>query len=356
MRYSGVAWTATGYVVDVVDGAGHRLAPTATFGRGQLPDLVAYVRHTGESAVAVVESTNGIVDGQLMAAGVTVYRADPHLLPPRRGFGSVSAVDIACAAQRDLAALTRLERRRGTQTGRENEIDSCIAGSEPASAALTAAGGCLSHGDRRRPEIALTFDDGPQPPYTGQVLDVLERYGVPATFFCVGLHAGGHPDEVVRMREQGHQLGNHTWSHPFLQELSRAELVAQVERAGDAIALAGGVPAPSVFRPPYGSRTAQVIDWLADLDTTMVLWDAEAADWAMPGADAIARRILDRARAGSVILLHDGGGDRAQTVAALPAIIEGLLVRGYRFVTVGALDQPGRERRRPVAEPAAERV
>ncbi|WP_405431245.1 polysaccharide deacetylase family protein [Micromonospora sp. NBC_00617] len=338
MRYAAVAWGADGYQVAVVDEHGRQPVELVLFGRGRLAALVAYVRTTAGSAV--VDSTNGIVDGQLMAAGLPVYRADPHVLPPRPGFGSVPAIDIARAAQRDLSALTRLERHRGTQTGREDELAAVIARSEPALAAATAAGRCLSHGDRARPEVALTFDDGPQPPYTGQVLDVLERYGVPATFFSVGLHAGGHPDELVRMREQGHQVGNHTWSHPFLQELSRTELADQVQRAGEAVATASGGPVPSCFRPPYGSRTPQVIGWLRELDPTVVLWDAEAEDWAMPGADVIARRILDRARPGSVILLHDGGGDRSQTVAALPPIIEGLLARGYRFVPVEALTPP----------------
>ncbi|MEJ3744830.1 polysaccharide deacetylase family protein [Actinomycetes bacterium KLBMP 9797] len=339
MRHAGIAWSATGYEVDVVDEGGRRAAPTAVFGPGQLPELVGYVREVADAAV--VESTNGVVDGRLMAAGVPVHRADPHVLPPRPEFGSVPAIELARAA-RDLAALTRLVRRRGTQTGREDELAARIAGSEAALASVTAAGRCLSHGARAGTAVALTFDDGPQPPYTGQVLDVLERYGVPATFFCVGLHAGGHPDELIRMREQGHQLGNHTWSHPFLQELSRTELAAQVERAGEAVATASGGPVPAVFRPPYGSRTPQVLRWLAELDPTIVLWDAEAADWAMPGAGVIARRILDQARAGSVVLLHDGGGDRRQTVAALPEIIEGLLARGHRFVTVDALAAPAR--------------
>ncbi|GAA2905321.1 hypothetical protein Acy02nite_86280 [Actinoplanes cyaneus] len=336
MRYAGIGWGPDGYQLEIIDDQGQRCAPAASFGPARIADLVAHVRRDDRVA-AVVDSTNGILDGQLMAAGVTVYRADPPLLPARPDLGSAPALDIARAAQRDPSAVRLLERHRGTQTGREDELAACIAGSEPALEALTAAGRCLSHGDREAPRVALTFDDGPQPPYTGRVLDVLERYRVPATFFCVGQHAGAFPDELVRMREQGHQLGNHTFSHPFLQELSRAQLAAQVLRAGEAVARAAGTGLPTVFRPPYGSRTPEVLGWLGELEPTTVLWDAEAADWAMPGADVIARRILDQARPGSVILLHDGGGDRQQTVAALPAIIEGLLARGYRFVPVSDL-------------------
>lgn len=337
MRYAGIGWGPDGYQVEIIDEEGRRRAPAVSFGPANIADLVAYVRASHDRIAAVVDSTNGIIDGRLMAAGVTVYRADPPLLPSRPGFGSVPAIDIARAAQRDPSAVRRLQRHRGTQTGREDELAACVASSAPALDALTSAGRCLSHGDRGTPRVALTFDDGPQPPYTGRILDVLRRYGVPATFFCVGQHAGAFPDELVRMREQGHQLGNHTFSHPFLQELSRGELAAQVLRAGEAVARAAGTEPPTVFRPPYGSRTPEVLGWLAELEVTTVLWDAEAADWAMPGADVIARRILDQARPGSVILLHDGGGDRRQTVAALPAIIEGLLARGYQLVPVAGL-------------------
>jgi peptidoglycan/xylan/chitin deacetylase (PgdA/CDA1 family) len=205
---------------------------------------------------------------------------------------------------------------------------------------MTASGRCLSHGDRARREVALTFDDGPRPPYTGRVLDVLERYGVPATFFCVGLNAGAYPEYLARMRAQGHGLGNHTWSHPFLPDLSRPQLVAQISRAGEAIAEAGDGVAPGLFRPPYGSRTPQVMDWLSEIDQTMVLWDVAPDDWMMPGADTVARNVLDQTRPGSVILLHDSGGDRSDTVAALPLIIEGLLARDYRFVLVDELRHP----------------
>ncbi|WP_428963786.1 polysaccharide deacetylase family protein [Micromonospora fluostatini] len=339
MLYSGVAWGADGYTVDVLDEAGRPARPTARFGRGRIDDLVRHLGATGDAQVTVVDSTNGILDGRLMAAGLTVYRADPPVLPPRPAFGSVPATELARAAQRDLAALTRLDPRRGTQTGREHDLETGIAASADALGALTAAGRVLSHGDRDRPEVALTFDDGPQPPYTGRVLDVLERYGVPATFFCVGLHAGGHPDELARMREQGHELGNHTWSHPFLPELTRAQLVAQVERTAEAVERAGG-SVPTLFRPPYGSRTPQVMRWLSELEPRVVLWDVEPFDWAMPGAETIARIVLDQTRPGSVILLHDGGGDRSQTVDALPAVIEGLLGRGYRFVPAGRLATP----------------
>jgi peptidoglycan/xylan/chitin deacetylase (PgdA/CDA1 family) len=337
MLFSGVAWGASAFEVEVIGPDGQAARAPVRFGPSETGGLIAYLRDLGPELVAVVDSTNGMIDGRMMAAGLTVYRADPPVLPPRPLFGSVPAGDLARAAHRGLSRLTRLRPDRGTQTDREDLIDAGIEQSAAATEALMSVGRWLRHGVRGRREVALTFDDGPLPPYTGQVLDVLERYEVPATFFCVGLNAAGFGAELTRMREQGHGLGNHTWSHPFLPELSRPQLLAQIERTGAAIADASGGSAPTLFRPPYGSRSPEVTRWLGELPVTVVLWDAEAVDWAMPGADVIAQRVLEATQPGSVILLHDGGGDRSQTVAALPAIIEGLQARGYRFVLVDEL-------------------
>ena len=346
MLYAGISWDGDGYEIDVVDGAGRPAVGRARFGADRVPELIAHLRGlVGQRLVTVVESTNGILDGRLMAAGLAVHRADPPLLPPRPRFGSVPAAEIARAAAGSPSALAPLERSRGTQTGREPELEEWIAGAETETAELTAAGRCVSHRARDRKEIALTFDDGPQPENTGRVLDVLERYGVPATFFCVGMNARAHPDILARMREQGHGFGNHTWSHPFLPELTRSQLREQIERTQEAIAEAAGVPAPTLFRPPYGARTPEVLGWLAESGLRIALWDVVPDDWSMPGAQTVTDIVLDQARPGSVVLLHDGGGDRTQTVDALPAMIEGLLDRGYRFTLV---EEPA-----PTVAPAA---
>ncbi|MER6020309.1 polysaccharide deacetylase family protein [Streptomyces anulatus] len=332
MLYSGVAWRSDGYEVAVVDAAGLIARPPRRFPPHAVDELAAYLGAIGPGVLTVVESTNGILDGRLMAAGLVVHRADPHLLPRRPLFGSVSAEDLARIALRERGALTELVRTRGTQTGREGELEDWSAASADALARLARAGHAVSHGGRDRREIALTFDDGPLPPYTDQVLDVLERYGIPATFFCVGMNARAYPEQVARMREQGHSVANHTWSHPFLPELTRPQLREQMERTGQALADACGAPGVPLFRPPYGARTPEVLDWLAESGSRIVLWDVAPDDWAMPGADVIADRILAGARPGSIVLLHDGGGDRSQTVDALPRVIEGLLADGFRFV------------------------
>lgn len=346
MLYAGVSWDKQGFRVEVVDDKGRTVRPATLVPAEHADEIAVLLRTLDEPASAVIDSTNGLLDGRLTAAGVTVYRADPWVLPERPPFGSVAPGELARAGQRDLSALTQLDLADGTLSGRGEELNAGSAASTDAVAELTAAERCLTNGGRDRRQVALTFDDGPLPPYTGRVLDILERYGVTATFFCVGMLADAYPDGVAEIRQRGHQLGNHTWSHPFLPELTRAEVVAQVSRAGEAIARAAGEDPPTLFRPPYGGRSPQVLRWLAELDSTVVLWDVMGFDWALPGEEHISQAVLDSVQPGSVVLLHDGGGDRQQTVDALPAILEGLLARGFDFVAIDDLT-PTRETSQP---------
>ncbi|MFI6325558.1 polysaccharide deacetylase family protein [Nonomuraea sp. NPDC050556] len=310
------------------------------FGPGRRADLVAHLHSVASSSdqrlVTVIESTNGVLDGAMMVSGLEVYRADPWVLPERPTLGSVPASDLAEAGRRDLLALAKLKIDGGTLTGRIDELDEGIARSAEAEKPLRRGGRWFGHGGRAGTEVALTFDDGPHPPYTNAVLDVLERYSVPATFFCVGLHATACSEEIARMQEAGHTIGNHTWSHPFLPDLSRDQIREQIERTDEALTDAGGTPS-GLFRPPYGSRTPEVVGWLGAQGVRTVLWDVEPFDWALPGSDVIARKVLEQAQPGSIILMHDGGGDRTQTVEALPAVIEGLLERGLSIVPISEL-------------------
>lgn len=333
MLYAGISWTASGFEVAVVDGNGRGDRPAVRFAADRSKEIASYLKGLGGPVTTVVDSTNGMLDGGFMAAGLDMYRADPEILPPRPDFGSVPAAELARAAWRDPASVVRLVIESGSLTGRLDEHHAAMESSAEALAALTATGHSLEHGDRTRNQIALTFDDGPHPPYTGRILDVLESYGVPATFFCVGLNAGARGEDLKRMVEQGHGIGNHTWSHPYLPDLSTTELADQLNRTGDVIAAAAGTT-PAFFRPPYGSRTPTVLRSLANLGTRLALWDVDTEDWAMPGPEVIAQTVLRQANPGSIVLMHDGGGDRSQTVAALPAVIEGLLARGLEFVRV----------------------
>jgi peptidoglycan/xylan/chitin deacetylase (PgdA/CDA1 family) len=184
-------------------------------------------------------------------------------------------------------------------------------------------------------EIALTFDDGPGP-YTPQVLDVLEREHVPATFFVIGVELRYFSASTVREIRDGFVIGDHTETHPMLAHLSahdqREELFEQAAR----IELLGA-PRPTLFRPPYGSFNQTTFALLHQMHMLMVLWSVDTDDYEQPGVEVIVHRALEGAAPGAIILMHDAGGDRAQTIAALPTIIGALRKRGYRLVTVPQL-------------------
>lgn len=201
---------------------------------------------------------------------------------------------------------------------------------------LKPLGHAVYAGNTHLPEIALTFDDGPNPVYTPQILSVLSAYNVKATFFDVGYLVKDYPDIVRQEFAQGNSIGNHSWSHPDLTRFSAAGIAAQLASTSDAIQSVTGTR-PVLFRPPYGSLNATVITQAMQLNLTAILWNDESRDWTTPGVNVIVNRILNLAHNGSIILLHDGGGFRSQTVAALPIIIETLHQRGFTFVTVPQL-------------------
>ncbi|MBE8520441.1 polysaccharide deacetylase family protein [Amycolatopsis sp. H6(2020)] len=337
MLHVGISWNATGYETAVADGSLRPARPGRRFRGGAVDELMAHLSGLGEPLVAVIDSTNGTLDGPLLAAGFPVARLDPGALPARPLLGSVDAGELAEAAVRTPGAATPLDPGKGTMTGREAEALALIPANSEALSEAVAAGRCLLHGARDSAVVALTFDDGPFRPYTGQILDVLDRHEVRATFFCIGLGAATHAADVARIHERGHTLGNHTWSHPYLPDLSREEFTAQLSRTQLALAEASGGAPPALFRPPYGSLTPEIMRWLAELDLTTALWDVGSRDWARPEPAVLTRTVLDQVQPGSIVTLHDGGGDRSRTVAALPAVITGLRDRGFRFVTVDEL-------------------
>ncbi|TDU04273.1 peptidoglycan/xylan/chitin deacetylase (PgdA/CDA1 family) [Streptomyces sp. 846.5] len=340
-RYAGIAWTGAGYRVEVLDGAGRRAVEPSSWGAAQVAELIAWLRglDDGRAPAVVLDSTNGLLDGPMTAAGLEVYRADPWLLPPRPRFGSVPAERLAEQARTAPDALARVTAEGGTLTGRAEEFFDGVRRGEPIRAALTAAGRCFDHGRRDIPRVALTFDDGPDPVHTRRVLEILDRYGARATFFCVGHHVAALPDLVRRIAAAGHELGNHSWSHPFLPDLTPDQLREQIDRTAEALARLTG-EAPTWFRPPYGALTPEVLAALEGHPTTLTMWDVDSRDWTRPGPERIAATVLDAAGPGSVVLMHEGAGDRGQTVRALPSIIEGLLERGLELVPVGELSAP----------------
>ena len=178
--------------------------------------------------------------------------------------------------------------------------------------------------------VYLTFDDGPHPEYTPQVLDVLARHGARATFFVVGQLAQAYPDIIERIAAEGHTIANHTWNHEDLAGLSRP---AFDETIGRTQAILGDLATPCL-RPPYGSVDAYTGQWAAGHGLSIMTWDASPQDWHRPPATEIADYIVQFARPGIVLLLHDGGGDRANTVRGLDMALERLADSGLRFEPV----------------------
>ncbi|HET8844114.1 MAG TPA: polysaccharide deacetylase family protein [Ktedonobacteraceae bacterium] len=186
------------------------------------------------------------------------------------------------------------------------------------------------------PEVALTFDDGPSPAYTPRVLDILKQFNIHATFFDVGNLVETYPDLALQEFKAGHTVGNHTWSHPDLPTLSQKDVTTQLQQTSDALKKAIGV-SPVFMRPPYGDINDNVLQVINNFALSTVIWNVDPEDWALPGTPAIVSRVLSGVSNGSIVLMHDGGGVREQTVQALPTIIEQLRARGYKFVTLSEL-------------------
>jgi peptidoglycan/xylan/chitin deacetylase (PgdA/CDA1 family) len=185
--------------------------------------------------------------------------------------------------------------------------------------------------------VSLTFDDGPQPTYTPRILDVLTHYGVRATFFEIGRQAEKHPDLVKAIVAQGSVVANHTWDHVSLRPLDDARFAFEVDHTTEILQAASGQHV-LCLRPPYGSTDGSVAQRLGARGLATVLWTADSADFTKPGVDAIVQNAMDHLQPGGIILLHDGGGNRDQTVAALPIIIGRIVAAGYRIAPICAPD------------------
>jgi peptidoglycan-N-acetylglucosamine deacetylase len=229
------------------------------------------------------------------------------------------------ASRRVLATRpTAAEQQALTHQAEEKAINSVLAYT-PA----VRSGGSKGH------EVALTFDDGPGP-YTQQLVATLNRLHVHATFFAIGEEEHYFSTGTTLELQSGDVVGDHTETHPMMASLSahdqREELVEQIAR----IELLGG-PKPRLFRPPYGSFDATTFHLLHQLHLLMVLWSTDTSDYTLPGVPAIVHSALAGAHPGAIILMHDAGGDRSETIAALPAIIRGLRKRGLEPVTIPRL-------------------
>ena len=204
-------------------------------------------------------------------------------------------------------------------------------------------GKVLSNGDRNHLRIALTFDDGPNEPYTSQVLNILEQYRIKATFFVIGKNARRYPDICRRIVKTGNVIGNHSYHHYKSLCLRRSKAVVRdIELSRQAIYECTGVE-PKLFRPPHGFRTPWLMRTVRQLGYTVVTWDNMTGDWkANKSAEEIGQTVVKRAKPGGVIVLHDGRDsrpnyDRSQMLQALPFVIETLKEKGFDFVTIPEL-------------------
>ncbi|MFJ8630311.1 polysaccharide deacetylase family protein [Streptomyces sp. NPDC093568] len=180
--------------------------------------------------------------------------------------------------------------------------------------------------------MVLTFDDGPDARYTPHILDTLREYDVRAMFFVCGEMVADNRDLLARMADEGHVVGNHTWSHPLLTRLSRARIRKEMERTSDIIEECYG-ERPAWFRAPYGAWNRTAFRLGAELGMEPLAWTVDTLDWTTPGAGTIVDRVESGAAPGVVVLSHDAGGDRSQSVSALRAYLPRLLDSGYH-VTV----------------------
>ena len=187
----------------------------------------------------------------------------------------------------------------------------------------------------RRKVVALTFDDGPGKD-TPSVLSILKQNNVPATFFVIGQNVQESPALVQQATAEGHEIGIHTWSHADLTKTAPAKQTEEIDTTANAIVNASGVPS-RLFRAPYGAVNPSVISSAQKSKLLSVLWDVDTNDWQGLSSQQIVQAIMSQVKSGSIILMHDGGGDRASTVAALPSLIKELKKQGYDFSTVGDL-------------------
>jgi peptidoglycan/xylan/chitin deacetylase (PgdA/CDA1 family) len=331
------------------------------------------LRNQGRSLCLLIERPSGGVTGRLCVIRPVKGRPRPRLVyQPYRGgrptHAKVVAATVRRAGQKGLVATfapsafggdyrpvrwqvqSTLTRAKCTPVGAKGHPGRLCESLYPAKGRLVALHtpqivGCVprgpafvNSGPSTGREIALTFDDGPWYD-TPQFLDILERYHVPATFFEIGEQISTYGEGGAierRMLTDGDMVGDHTWSHP---DVSGAGAFArsQILRTASAIRTATHGFTPCLFRAPGGAVSGALISEARSLGFTTIQWDVDTVDWSRPGTATIERRAIGGAHPGAIILQHDGGGDRSETLAALPDEITTLKREGYHFVTVTQL-------------------
>ena len=211
--------------------------------------------------------------------------------------------------------------------------DNQPAADEPVNDPPADIAGRPAYGEAGQPVVYLTFDDGPHASYTLPMLEILARYDAVATFFVLGVQVQRYPEVLEAAVAGGHRIASHTVNHPSLANLTREEFIGEVAGGDEAIrAVVGDRADPlACLRPPYGAVDERTAPLAAELGKALVMWDVDPQDWRQPGAEQIASYVLSHASPGAIILMHDGGGGRSQTVAALETVLAELSSRGYEF-------------------------
>jgi peptidoglycan-N-acetylglucosamine deacetylase len=196
----------------------------------------------------------------------------------------------------------------------------------------------FNRADTEEKVVALTYDDGPYPPYTNQLLDILDSYKIKATFFEIGRNIEKHPEIVPMIIARGNELANHSYSHKDMMFKPREYLLSEIEKT-DKLLRELGVKQDSIsFRPPWGRRFVVLSYLLSQMHKKLIMWDVDSQDYEKTHtAEEIANQVIDNVRSGSIVVMHDGGGDRSKTVAATDIIVKTLQSKGYAFKTVSEL-------------------
>lgn len=257
--------------------------------------------------------------------------SEPQTLPHKTELKGIGAVHLYSNNAQDGEQVTR--------TGKESGITATVTTKEPVDN-IVQYYNVNSNGDK---VIALTFDDGPWDKQTDEILDILEQNDAKATFFTVGQCISGHEKELQRAASMGCEIGTHTWDHAegsgegvSLIKMSTDERKQEVQKGLEAIKNATGQEASTIFRCPGGNFDTSVATDLEGIVTAEIGWNVDTTDWKKPGADVIAQRIQS-AGPGNIILMHDGGGDRSQTIEGLRQALPKLKEQGYSFITVQEL-------------------
>jgi peptidoglycan/xylan/chitin deacetylase (PgdA/CDA1 family) len=280
--------------------------------------LAAHVRRDGGSGLVAsfTPATAHLTPGRVVWRVSSDWASPPSCVPP------AAATATPVAACHDVVPDT------GAVAVRVHRA--YTVGCLPGGASLRTSG------PRSPRRVALTFDDGPGP-QTPAVLRILRRARIHATFFELGVQVRLYPGLVRRVLAGGHAIANHTYDHRIVTGLSPADQASELERTQAALRTATNGYQPCLFRPPAGAINGDAVALARRHRLLSVLWTVDPRDWALPGTDAIVARVLGNVRPGAIVLMHDAGGPRAQTVAALPRIIAALRARHYGFATVPEL-------------------